>query len=74
MYLEEDCDMTTFLVAKIYDYVPKDWKDAMCKMNGDEARKWFAANVYHDSSACNAPGRDARCRSFPNYTPKEKAA
>ena len=64
MYLEEDMDMGTFLTAKIgpYDKETDNW------------RKWFAANVYHDDSATNAPGRDARCRSFPNFNPKREAA
>jgi len=45
VYLEEDCDLSTFLVAKIYDYVPKDWKDAMIKLNREDAQKWYEANV-----------------------------
>ena len=66
-YLEEDCDLTTFLVAKIYDYVPKDWKDACCKMNGEEARKWYAENVDHNDRATLRGAPEIFVRRLPNY-------
>ena len=76
VYLEEDCDLTTFLVAKLTDGPPPaDWKEAMTRFHyiDKEAQAWFAANVTIDDSATTWPGRDTRCRGFPSYRPKEAA-
>ena len=57
VYLEEDCDLTTFMEAKMPD------------MTWPERREWFAKNVEVNDRATLWPGRDARCRNFPNYKP-----
>ena len=73
-YLEEDCDLTTFLIAKIYDYVATDWKDAAMKLNKEEGQKWFKENVEINDRATIFPGKDSFVRNFQNYNPPKPMA
>jgi len=57
-YLEEDCDLTTFLDAKLPDI---DWP---------ERRKWYAANVDHNDRATVWGAPEIFVRRLPSYSAK----
>ena len=62
VYLEEDCDLTTFLEAKLPD------------MTWPERRDWFAANVEVNDRATLCGAAEIKIRRYPGYNPPTKEA
>lgn len=74
-YLEEDCDLTTFLVAKLSGVIPNDWREAsrMLSELTQMAKDWYKESVETNDRATIFPGKDSFVRNFPSYNPLQAA-
>lgn len=69
-YLEEDGDMTMFLVAKLTDGPPPaDWKEACTRFHYilDEAREWVKENMETNDRATLRGAPEIFIRRLPSY-------
>ena len=72
-YLEEDCDLTMFLVAKLSDGpLPADWKEASMRFKYimDDARAWMKENVETNDRATLWGAPEIFVRRLPSYSAK----
>jgi hypothetical protein len=71
-YLEEDCDMTSFLVAKLTGQPPADWKEASMRLGVilEDAKAWYASNVDHNDRAALRGAPEIFVRRLPSYSAK----
>ncbi len=76
VYLEEDMDMTTYLVAKVLGIVPDDWKGASIVLDDseklDKIKAWYKANVEHDDRATLRGAPEIKIRNYPSFNPAAK--
>jgi hypothetical protein len=75
-YLEEDCDLSTFMAAKILGLKPADWREACAALHGkgDTLREWWKENVEVNDRATLRGACEIFIRQLPSYWANKAAA